>query len=44
MPAYRLIDADCHTVEPPHIWDTWLPKEFHDRAPQLVKDDEGGDA
>ena len=44
MPAYRLIDADCHTVEPPHIWDTWLPKEFQDRAPQLVKDDEGGDA
>jgi predicted TIM-barrel fold metal-dependent hydrolase len=42
--AYRLIDADCHVVEPPHIWQTWLPKRFHDRAPKLVKDDEGGDA
>lgn len=42
--AYRLIDADCHVVEPPHIWETWLPREFRDRAPRLVKDDEGGDA
>jgi len=41
---YRLIDADCHTVEPPHIWERWLPEKFRDRAPHLVKDDEGGDA
>ena len=44
MRDYRLIDADCHVVEPPHIWQTWLPKTLHDRAPKLVKDDEGGDA
>ena len=44
MREYRYIDADCHTVEPPHIWDRWLPKKFHDRAPKLIKDDEGGDA
>jgi predicted TIM-barrel fold metal-dependent hydrolase len=44
MREYRLIDADCHTVEPPHIWEKWLPKKFKDRAPKLVKDDEGGDA
>jgi predicted TIM-barrel fold metal-dependent hydrolase len=42
--AYRLIDADCHVVEPPHIWERWLPKPYHDQAPKLVKDDEGGDA
>ena len=41
MREYRLIDADCHVVEPPHIWDRWLPKKFHDRAPKLVKDEEG---
>ncbi|MEE9608673.1 MAG: amidohydrolase family protein [Myxococcota bacterium] len=41
---YRLIDADSHTLEPPHIWDTWLPKKFQNRAPQLVKDKDGGDA
>src|SRR6185295_3526042 len=44
MRDYRLIDADCHVVEPPHIWTTWLEKKFQDRAPKLVKDDEGGDA
>ena len=44
MREYRLIDADSHTLEPPHIWSSWLPKKFHDRAPQLVKDSEGGDA
>ncbi len=44
MREYRLIDADCHVVEPPHIWERWLPKQFQDRAPRLVKDDEGGDA
>jgi predicted TIM-barrel fold metal-dependent hydrolase len=44
MPEYRLIDADAHTVEPPHIWERWLPARFRDRAPRLVKDTEGGDA
>jgi len=44
MPDYRMIDADCHVVEPPHIWEKWLPAEFQDRAPKLVKDEEGGDA
>jgi predicted TIM-barrel fold metal-dependent hydrolase len=44
MREYRLIDADCHVLEPPHIWDQWLLEKFRDRAPQLVKDDEGGDA
>jgi predicted TIM-barrel fold metal-dependent hydrolase len=44
MREYRLIDADCHTLEPPHIWDTWLPGEFRERAPKVVKDEAGGDA
>ncbi len=44
MREYRMIDADSHTLEPPHIWSCWLPKKFHDRAPQLVKDADGGDA
>jgi predicted TIM-barrel fold metal-dependent hydrolase len=44
MREYRLIDADCHVVEPPHIWERWLPKPLRERAPRLVKDDEGGDA
>ena len=44
MREYRLVDADCHVLEPKHIWQTWLPKKFQDRAPQLVKDEAGGDA
>jgi predicted TIM-barrel fold metal-dependent hydrolase len=44
MRHYRLIDSDCHTLEPPHIWEKWLPKQFHDRAPRVVKDPDGGDA
>ncbi len=44
MRKYRIIDSDCHTLEPKHLWDTWLPKKYHDRAPQLVKDPDGGDA
>ncbi len=42
--AYKVISADSHIVEPPHLWDTYLPKEFQKFAPKLVKDQDGGDA
>lgn len=41
---YEIVSADAHILEPPHIWKEWLPKKFQDRAPQLVKDEDGGDA
>ena len=44
MAKYRLIDADCHILEPPDIWDNWLPERYQDKAPKLVKDADGGDA
>jgi predicted TIM-barrel fold metal-dependent hydrolase len=44
MTEYRTIDADQHIVEPPDLWERWLPKKFRDRAPKLVKDEDGGDA
>lgn len=44
MREYRIVDADCHILEPPHIWKEWLPKQYVDQAPQLVKDADGGDA
>lgn len=44
MNEHRIVDADCHILEPPDIWDTWLPEEYRDRAPKLVKDPDGGDA
>ena len=41
---YRIIDCDQHVIEPPDLWEKWLPTRFHDRAPKLVKDEDGGDA
>ncbi len=41
---YSLISADSHVVEPPDLWEKWLPAKYRDRAPKLVKDEEGGDA
>lgn len=44
MREYRIVDADCHVMEPPDLWKRWLPERFQDRAPRLVKDADGGDA
>ena len=44
MPKYSIISADAHILEPPDIWKNWLPERYQDKAPQLVKDSEGGDA
>jgi predicted TIM-barrel fold metal-dependent hydrolase len=44
MPDHRIVDADAHVLEPPDIWKNWLPSKYQDRAPQLVKDADGGDA
>ena len=41
---YQLISADSHVVEAPDLWDEWLDAKYRDRAPKLVKDEEGGDA
>ena len=40
MSEPRIVDADCHILEPPDIWKNWLPSKFADKAPQLVKDPE----
>lgn len=40
----KLVSADAHVLEPPHIWSSWLPAAYQDRAPQLVQDADGGDA
>jgi predicted TIM-barrel fold metal-dependent hydrolase len=44
MTEYRIVSADAHVLEPPHIWERWLPSNYQDHAPQLVKDVDGGDA
>ncbi len=41
---YRLIDCDQHVIEPPDMWDRYIPSKYKDKAPKLVKDEDGGDA
>jgi predicted TIM-barrel fold metal-dependent hydrolase len=41
---YQIIDCDQHVIEPPELWEKWLPKKYADAAPKLVKDEDGGDA
>ena len=44
MATYDIISADAHILEPPGIWETWLPQGMQEKAPKLVKDVDGGDA
>ena len=41
---YKIVSADGHTIEPPGMWERYLPDKFHAQAPRVVKDPEGGDA
>lgn len=38
----RLISADCHINEPPHVFDS-VPAEYRDRAPKMMRGADGGD-
>ena len=42
--GYKIISADGHTIEPPYMWERYLPKKFHPQMPRLVEDPDGGDA
>jgi len=37
-----MISADSHFLDPPHLWSRWLAAKYHDRAPKLVEDGDGG--
>ena len=30
----KIISVDDHVVEPPHLWQQWLPDKFKDRGPR----------
>lgn len=34
----RIISVDDHVIEPPHVWQTWLPSALRDRGPKVVRD------
>jgi predicted TIM-barrel fold metal-dependent hydrolase len=33
----RIVSVDDHVVEPPHVWETWLPERFRDRGPRVER-------
>ena len=33
----KIISVDDHVIEPPHLWETWLPAKYKDRAPRMVR-------
>ena len=38
----KIISVDDHVVEPPHVWQTWLPEKHRERGPQIVRKKWGG--
>lgn len=38
----RIISADCHINEPPHVFDS-IPASMKDRAPKMMRGTDGGD-
>jgi predicted TIM-barrel fold metal-dependent hydrolase len=33
----KIISVDDHVVEPPHVWQTWLPPKYRDRGPKVER-------
>jgi len=33
-----IISMDDHVVEPPHVWQRWLPEKYRDRGPRIEYD------
>jgi predicted TIM-barrel fold metal-dependent hydrolase len=33
----RIISVDDHVVEPPHLWDAWLPEKWRERGPKVER-------
>jgi predicted TIM-barrel fold metal-dependent hydrolase len=38
---YRVISADSHAVEPPDLWQNYLPHALRDRGPRVVSEPHG---
>jgi len=32
-----IVSVDDHVVEPPHVWERWLPAQYRDRGPKIVR-------
>ena len=42
MSLPRIISVDDHVVEPPHVWQTWLPEKYRERGPKVEDKKWGG--
>jgi hypothetical protein len=38
---YTIISVDDHVVEPPHLFETYLPANMRDDGPKLIETPEG---
>ena len=43
MAGYRIISSDNHVMEPPDLWTNRVGREFGDRAPRIVRRENGAD-
>ena len=37
MDLPKIISVDDHVVEPPHVWQTWLPERFREAGPRVER-------
>src|SRR6516164_8180304 len=33
-----IVSVDDHVIEPPHVWQRWLPARLRDDGPRVVRD------
>ncbi len=33
----KIVSVDDHVVEPPHVWETWLPEKYRERGPRVER-------
>jgi predicted TIM-barrel fold metal-dependent hydrolase len=38
MELPKIISVDDHVVEPPHVWQTWLPEKYREWGPKVIQD------
>ena len=43
MVGYRVISSDDHVLEPPDLWTSRIEPKFRDRAPKVVRMEDGSD-
>ncbi len=41
MKQYRVISADSHAIEPPDLWQRYLPHAYKDRGPRVISEPTG---